>query len=121
MADAPEGRGIPLADLDWEQLGRTVAMLVPICVQMRHASLDSTLRDYIHPVPLSESDFVRDLFTEPLGEVIEKWYGSRENAGRIAAAVMDQVLDGLMPGGMEAFFARVDAAAAARDGGASSR
>jgi hypothetical protein len=115
MTDAPEGRGIPLADLDWEQLGRAVAMLVPICVQLRHASLDSTLRHYIHPEPLSETDFVRDLFTEPLEDVIKKWYGSRDNAGRIAAAVTDQMLDRLMPGGMDTFFAMVDAAAKARD------
>ena len=107
MTDTPERRGIPLADLDWERLGRTVAMLVPVCVQLRHASLDSTLRHYIHPEPLSETDFVRDLFTEPLEDVITKWYGNRENAGRIAAAVMDQLLDGLMPGGMDAFLARV--------------
>ena len=102
MTDAPEARGIPLADLNWERLGRAVAMLVPTTVHLRHASLDSTLRHYVHPEPLSELDFVRDLFVLPLGEVIEKWYGNRLNAGRIAAAVMDQVLDDLIPGGASA-------------------
>jgi hypothetical protein len=114
MTDAPEGEGVPLADLDWEQLGRTVAMLAPTAAYLRHASLDSTLRDYIHPEPLSEMDFVRDLFMEPLGEVIDKWYGGRENATRMAAAVMETVLDDLMPGGMDTFFARVKEAAAKR-------
>lgn len=98
--------GVPLAGLDWEQLGRSLAMLAPIAVQLRHASVESTLRDYIHPEPLSESDFIRDLFMMPLDEVVVKWYGSHENASRLAAVVMDQVLDGLMPGGMAAFFDR---------------
>jgi hypothetical protein len=102
---------VPLADLDWEQIGRAVVMIVPVCVQMRHASVDSTLRDYVHPEPMSETDFVRDVFLMPLDEVIEKWYGDRLTAGRMAAAVMDQVLDRLMPGGTDAFFARVRARA----------
>ena len=115
MTDTPEGSVAPLANLDWERIGRAVVMLIPTTVRLRHASLDSTLRDYVHPDPLSELDFVRDLFILPLDEVIEKWYGDRLAAGRIAAAAMDQVLDRLMPGGMDAFFTRVDEAAAARD------
>lgn len=115
MTDTPEDSTAPLADLDWEKIGRAVVMLVPTTVGLRHASLDSTLRDYIHPEPLSELDFVRDLFILPLDEVIEKWYGDRLAAGRMAADVMDQVLDELMPGGMDAFLARVREAAAARD------
>jgi hypothetical protein len=107
MTDSLEDGTIPLADLDFEWIGRTVAMLVPVCVGLRHASLDSTIRDYIHPEPMSESDFVRDLFILPLEDVIAKWYGDRMTAGRMAAAVMDQILDRLMPGGMDAFFARV--------------
>jgi hypothetical protein len=111
MNDAPDA---PLADLDWEQIGRAVVMIVPVCVQMRHASVDSTLRDYVHPEPMSETDFVRDVFLMPLDEVIEKWYGDRLTAGRIAAAVMDQVLDGLIPGGASAYVARAAKAAAKR-------
>ena len=95
-----------LADLDWEKIGRAVVMLVPTTVQLRHASLDSTLRHYVHPEPLSELDFVRDLFVLPLEEVIDKWYGNRLNAGRIAAAVMDELLDNLIPGGVSAWIER---------------
>jgi len=114
MTDAPESRAVPVADLDYEQIGRAAIMLIPICVTLRHASLDSTLRYYIHPEPLSAVDFIRDLFIMPLDKVIKKWYGSRMNAGRIAAAVMDQLLDEIMPGGMDAFFAGVEKATAER-------
>lgn len=89
--------GVPLANLDWEQLGRSLAMLVPTSVMLRHASIDSTLRHYVHPEPLSEVDFIKDLFTRPLKEVITKWYGSRDNAATLAAAVMDNMLDELAP------------------------
>lgn len=101
MTDAPEGDHIALAGLDWEQLGRSLALIVPVTVMLRHASIDSAM-DYIHPEPLSETDFIKDLFTMPLGEVIEKWYGSRENAGELAAIATDSVIDGLIPGGIAA-------------------
>lgn len=101
MTDAPGGGGIPLARLDWEQLGRSLAMLAPIAVTLRHTSVDSTIRDYIHPEPLSESDFIKDLFTLPLDELAVKWYGSRGNAARLMAAVTDRVIDNLVPGGIE--------------------
>jgi hypothetical protein len=81
-----------VAYLDYEQIGRAVVMLAPTSAYLRHASITSTLRDYIHPAPLSASDFIRDLFLMPLEEAIDKWYGSRLNATRLAAEVMDAVV-----------------------------
>jgi hypothetical protein len=82
----------PLADLDFEQIGRALVMLVPTSASLRHASVISTLRDYIHPKPGSEGDFVRDLFLLPLDDVADKWYGGRLNASRISAVVMDGII-----------------------------
>lgn len=89
MPNTPDA---PVADLDLEAIGSALVMLAPTAVGLRHTSVESTLRDYIHPEPLSASDFVRDLFVMPLGEVVEKWYGGRMGAGRMAADAMDEFI-----------------------------
>lgn len=96
MTAAP-GPDVPLTDLDFEKIGRALVMLVPTCVHLRHASIESTLY-YVHPESGTEAEFVHDLFMLPLEEVITKWYGGREPASRLAAAVMDQILADLIPG-----------------------
>ena len=86
MIDTREGNGFPLAALDWEQLGRSLAMLAPVAVTLRHASVESTLRDYIHPGPRSGM-------------------AGRMNAAELASAAMDDILDRLIPGGIAAHIA----------------
>lgn len=94
MTETPDA---PVSGLDPARIGDIMMRLPAIAAQLRHTSLKSAL-GYIHPVTEDgdpELEFVRDMLTEKLSVVHEQWYGGRFNAARVAAGLMDQVLEQL--------------------------
>ena len=84
----------PVSGLDPARIGDLMMRLPAVAAQLRHTSLESAL-GYVHPVSEDgdpELDFVRDMLTEPLSVVHERWYGGRFGASRMAADLMDQVI-----------------------------
>lgn len=97
MTETP---GAPALDLDPARIGDIMMRLPAIAATLRHTSLESAL-GYIHPISEEgdpELDFVRDMLTEKLEVVQERWYGGAFGASRVAAALMDQVIERLKSG-----------------------
>lgn len=74
----------PVFDLDLEKLGAIIRMLPAISVRVGHNSTRATLGYGAPTTP--ESEFIRDVLSLKTSEIVEKWYGGYENAGRLAAA-----------------------------------
>lgn len=92
MTDVPDA---PVTDLDMSRVGEMLARLPSIAAYLRHENVQGTL-EYVHALPGDrEAQFVRDFLTLPLGALLDKWYGGRFHASRLAAGVMDSVLQEL--------------------------
>ena len=92
MTDVPDA---PVADLDNRRVGEMLMKLPAVAAYLRHESVQSTL-GYVWPISDGrESEFIRDLFTKPLGAVLDKWYGGRFHAAELAAGVMNAALKDL--------------------------
>jgi hypothetical protein len=87
----------PVADLDLRLVGDLLTRLPATAAMMRHASVQSTL-GYIAGDPEEpEQEFVRDILTLPLAEVLDKWYGGHLYAAALGSAL---VAAAMKPGGV---------------------
>ena len=85
----------PVTELDTRRIGEVLAKLPAVAAALRHASLDMALY-YVWQDPAEpEIEFVRDMLTEPLEVVLDKWYGGRFHASELAAGTMDTILAAL--------------------------
>ena len=84
-------------DLDLERLGELMLRIPLASSQLRHTSLQSSL-DYIHAQPGDgpELEYVRDFLTLGTEELIDRWFGGREVAGRASASVLDGIAEEFM-------------------------
>ena len=59
-----------------------ILLRVPlISMQLNHKHIKSSLRDYVSPGENHlEAQYVKDLFTLVTDEIIEKWYGGKDDA-----------------------------------------
>ena len=88
----------PVTELDWKRVGEVLTKLPTVAAYLRHASLQGTL-EYVWPTSDGrETEFVRDILTKPLDDVLDKWYGGRFNASGLAAGIMDLELEKLQGG-----------------------
>jgi hypothetical protein len=59
-----------------------------ISIQMGHAKVHGTVRDYLSPSENNiELEFVCELFTLSTVEIIDKWYGGHEGAFNLISEI----------------------------------
>jgi hypothetical protein len=96
-AAMPDISDAPVTKLDPRRVGEILIRLPAVAAALRHDSVQSTL-GYSHPLSEDgdpELEFVRAILAEDLDEVHQEWYGGSLNASRMAADLMDQVIDSL--------------------------
>jgi len=94
MTDIPDA---PVTDLDPRRIGAILARLPAVAASLRHNSLEMALY-YVWEDPAEpEIEFVRDMLTEPLDVLLDRWYGGRLHASRLAAGTMDAIIAELRP------------------------
>lgn len=71
-----------ISELDKDKVFQILLRTPLVSMQANHKHIKSTLRDYVFPNTL-ESEYVKDLFTLETDEIIEKWYGGKEQAGTL--------------------------------------
>jgi hypothetical protein len=92
MTDVPDA---PVAELDLRRIGEILTKLPAVAAYLRHESVTGTL-DYVwRDASIPEREFIRDILTEPLDVVLDRWYGGHLHATTLAAGVMDFVLQEL--------------------------
>lgn len=77
-------------DLDPEALGNMVIRLGLISRQLDHTRVTHTVDPYLnHPeIPSPpEAEFLRDLLTKPVPEIIDRWYGGDDQAARMYSVI----------------------------------
>lgn len=85
----------PVFDLDLSALGAILIQLPATSARVGHASLQATFGYGSADDASPEGQFIRDVFTLPVSEVIAKWYGSERNASRFAGEVFGRALAGV--------------------------
>ena len=89
MPGTPEAA---VTELDFARIGDLLTRLPAVAVMMRHTSVQSTLGYVCADPEEPEQAFVRDILTEPLSTVIEKWYGGDFHAAGLGAMLAASVL-----------------------------
>ena len=92
MTEVPDA---PVADLDNRRVGEMLMKLPAVAAYLRHESIEGTLEYIWADAADPEREFVRDILTQPLGVLLDKWYGGRFHATELIAGVMDSVLQEL--------------------------
>ena len=87
----------PVVNLDMNLVGELLARLPAVTAMMRHESIKSTLGYIVADPEEPEQAFVRDMLTEPLGFILDKWYGGRWNAASLGSALTAAAME---PGGV---------------------
>lgn len=87
----------PVVGLDMNLVGEILARLPAVAAMLRHESLKSTLGYVCADPEEPEQAFVRDILTEPLSVVIDKWYGGHRNAAKLGSGLAAAAME---PGGV---------------------
>lgn len=77
-----------IENLDTTRVGEILMRLPATAAMLRHASLQSTLGYVCEDPEPPEQEFVRDVLTMRVSEIVEKWYGGHDHATAIASALV---------------------------------
>lgn len=79
-----EVKKMEIKKLNAEKLANTLLQVPLVSMQLNHKHIKGSLRDYVSPSEENyEGQFVKDLFTLETDQIIEKWYGGKEEARSI--------------------------------------
>jgi hypothetical protein len=84
----------PVFDLDPATLGEMVLRLGALAQALGHEHVSGTVTPYLrHPETLSaEGMFISDLFSRPVSEIVNRWYGGADEAAHLVAETMGREL-----------------------------